>query len=250
MATVRTSAATRSYSLHVLEFRSGCPRRETSGKWKSTTPSTISLEISSPHCRYLAFPGFQQLSRGNKIACSTPWCLEILSFLHASPSDTTPPFHCLLDCFVQCPALCYLSTGSSSSTGSCCGLCQPVSCLISNSCRLADPISSPSLGVVAAQHAPIMTDHVVHRSFPSCSPECTFGFVFFKLRCFQRYPFFSAVEPHLPWQWPSRFSTIPALVSPAARTSETVSQTQSAGQNECSAAMLKVVIKTSQVSCD
>ena len=37
------------------------------------------------------------------------------------------------------------------------------SCLISNSCRLADPINSPSLGVVAAQHALIMTDHVVHR---------------------------------------------------------------------------------------
>ena len=125
------------------------------------------------------------------------------------------------------------------------------SCLISNSSRLADPISSPSLGVDAAQHALIMTDHVVHRSFPSCSPECTFGFVFFKLRYFQRYPFSQLLNHICPgsghlaspqYQYP--------LVSPIARTSESVSQTQSAGQNECSAAMLKVVIKTSQVSCD
>ena len=42
---------------------------------------------------------------------------------------------------------------------------------------IADTISSPSLGAIAAQYALILNDRVVHRSLPSCSPEYTFGFV-------------------------------------------------------------------------
>ena len=41
----------------------------------------------------------------------------------------------------------------------------------------ADPISSPSVGAIAAQCALVLNGHVAHRSFPSCSPEYTFGFV-------------------------------------------------------------------------
>ena len=106
----------------------------------------------------------------------------------------------------------------------------------------ADPISSPSVGAIAAQYALVLNGHVAHRSFPSCSPEYTFGFVKSlvslialpfvplllavtstlvpppQLALFATLPDLSAVEPHPQWPWPCLFTTIPVSTRFTSRT--------------------------------
>ena len=208
---------------------------------RTQVPTLSYLEISFPFCRsyscirlsqafsscLASVPGMFQSGKRSPAVLLGAW--KVLSFPCASPSEATPLLHCLLDCFVQCPALCHPSTGSGSH------------CFLLDLQLLSRSHHSPSLGVVAAQRALIMTDHVVHRSFSSCSPECAFGFVrsscqpishlfalqsvpallavtsahvsLFQVALCSTLSLLSAVEPHLPWPWPSRFTTIPVIHS-------------------------------------
>ena len=119
---------------------------------------------------------------------------------------------------------------------------------------LRAPVDSPSVGAVAAQYALILNDHVVHRSLPSCSPEYTLGFVkefrvfqaqtsshlglcrrsslccqllrrCAQLRRLQRYQFSQLLDLFCCCHDSS--TTLPVtIVSPVARSSETVPQPQ------------------------
>ena len=220
MATVRTSAATRSYSLHVLEFRSGCPRREASGKWKSTTPSTISSEISSPHCRYRAFPGFQQLSR--VCARSVPFReqdrLQQSSMLGRYFRFSTrhhPTPHLLS--IVYWTVLYNVQRFAIRQQAHVVVQVRAVDCVSQSHCVL------PDLQFLSTCRSHKLTQSRC-RGCTACShhdrPRCPLFISFVLARVhvwlcllqvalFSTLSLFSAVEPHLPWQWPSRLTTIP-----------------------------------------
>ena len=96
---------------------------------------------------------------GDKIVCNTPQCLESTFVSHMSPPNIVL-FCTMSNALSSINKLWKLYNSLWAASAGVIAFC-----LISNSCRLPDPTNSPSLGVVAAQHALIMTNHVVHRSF-------------------------------------------------------------------------------------
>ena len=160
----------------------------------------------------------------------------VLSVPSESPFDATPPVHCSQDCFARCSVPLHPSTSSGCSTDSLlCAASLGVnpSCLISTSCVLDVPINSPSLGAIAAQYALILKDHVVHRSLPSCSPEHRTSVCAVAVRCAVNYCDCAACNATRSFNcWifcccHDSSTTLPVtIVSPIARSSETVLQPQ------------------------